>query len=1064
MAILNNLIVHGSSRFLNIAQFNALKANTIGADKGVFNKLIATDAAFDSLDVQDLTAQNAKVVGLLDVQGELHTNSWTNANIANIGGSFYISPTVEPTDGTTTISITRNSATSWTITATGTFATNFIKSGTATSGVAWPANSLVLITGNIVVQNMEYPLGTLKGTLSSTVTATAATTSKTITLTGVTDAQNNSAPSVLEQLYEINGNANISGASFKSGKISLYKLGSYPIGIQMSSMGASSNSLIDIYGGVSTAPTVRIGHLGALSSYTDSAGNTRQPTGWGIYTDNGFFKGVIVADSGSIGHFTIDANSIYSGSHSAYNSNNAGIFLGRPSSSSSDYYIAGGPQAKWWLKSDGSAQIGAMTLSSAGVLAVPAANITGTLTASQVDVNGIIISGGIVTNTLTGGTFNTTDYIRVSTQASSSLTIGTSGAKTDWRIIAGKTFGVDKSGNLYATSANITGDIVAQSLTIGSGSSAYNGVAAINISGYDIEIISDSTGVVDSDNTTYLYPHLYHNGTEITTGINYSHFIWYQDGIEPGTAGDANNQGRYLATYGHNYRVTYDFDDGAVGGGTQVQTRTIDPSKYITKINDTGITIHPEVWTNQSSYIQLTGTGMELFNSSGVSIAQYGSTARIGYISGNNYNINITGTAIDLRYNTNVLNRINSNGMALYDGNGVANNNIIAQFGMNSAQIGLSNGTHSVIDANGFSIFNGLLPMMTLDNDSLDFNLVDTTAGTYVNLATFGGSTRIGQEEVGYAKVLLSPSVFNFLSSESTSVFKTGVASEETATSRVEISADWDSPTTTGLQLGTYVLAPNSSTTVSGVFYSSVVANLDAGVRFGLKIGIYKNDLTYTYIIFNETTYHEEGFTTGEAKTITGSAYDQPNVSVYYDGVATFTVSGTITNYSIVSWNFSRDKAVFTGQTRPIETKIYNTFIGGNAFVNSSNGAVYIGMSQKSETRSSDYDLYNAITALGWEDDVMVDIEFVQHTMPIDSSSTMINDLISLSKFVPSTANVIVTSSNTSVIRGGNLFITGNTYSIELDTVGMSVGVTTITASITIGDEIYADSCVVTVT
>lgn len=372
-------------------------------------------------------------------------------------------------------------------------------------------------------------------------------------------------------------------------------------------------------------------------------------------------------------------------------------------------------------------------------------------------------------------------------------------------------------------------------------------------------------------------------------------------------------------------------------------------------------------------------------------------------------------------------------------------------------------GQNIIMNTDGFSIRNGGLPMMVLDNNSLDFNLIDTTAGTYVNLATFGGNTRIGQEEAGYAKLLLSPSVFNFLSSESTSVFKTGVASEETATSRVEISADWDSPTTTGLQLGTYVLAPNSSTTVSGVFYSSVVASLDAGVRFGLEIGIYKNDLTYTYIIFNETTYLDEGFTTGEAKTMTGSAYDQPNVSVYYDGVATFTISGTIINNGIVSCNFSHDKAVFTGQTRPIETKIYNTFIGGNAFVNSSNGATYIGMSQKSETRSSDYDLYNAIIALGWEDDVMVGIEFVQHTMTIDSSSMMINDLIDLSKFVPSTANVTVTSSNTSVIRGGSLFITGDTYAIELDITGMSVGVTTITASIIIGDEIYSDSCVVTV-
>jgi len=50
-------------------------------------------------------------------------------------------------------------------------------------------------------------------------------------------------------------------------------------------------------------------------------------------------------------------------------------------------YLAGGKQAMWYLKNDGSAKIGALTLSSAGILAVPAANITGKLTASQIGAN-----------------------------------------------------------------------------------------------------------------------------------------------------------------------------------------------------------------------------------------------------------------------------------------------------------------------------------------------------------------------------------------------------------------------------------------------------------------------------------------------------------------------------------------------------------------------------------------------------------------------------------------------------------------------------------------------------
>ena len=56
-------------------------------------------------------------------------------------------------------------------------------------------------------------------------------------------------------------------------------------------------------------------------------------------------------------------------------------------------------------------------------------------------------------------------------------------------------------------------------------------------------------------------------------------------------------------------------------------------------------------------------------------------------------------------------------------------------------------GQNILMNTDGFSIRNGLLPMMTLDNDSLNFNVVDTTQGTYVSMATFGASgSRIGAE------------------------------------------------------------------------------------------------------------------------------------------------------------------------------------------------------------------------------------------------------------------------------------------------------------------------------
>lgn len=63
-------------------------------------------------------------------------------------------------------------------------------------------------------------------------------------------------------------------------------------------------------------------------------------------------------------------------------------------------------------------------------------------------------------------------------------------------------------------------------------------------------------------------------------------------------------------------------------------------------------------------------------------------------------------------------------------------------------------GQNILMNTDGFSIRNGLLPMMTLDNDSLNFNAVDTTQGTYTTMATFGltGAT-IGQTNSAHSVV-----------------------------------------------------------------------------------------------------------------------------------------------------------------------------------------------------------------------------------------------------------------------------------------------------------------------
>ena len=57
-----------------------------------------------------------------------------------------------------------------------------------------------------------------------------------------------------------------------------------------------------------------------------------------------------------------------------------------------------------------------------------------------------------------------------------------------------------------------------------------------------------------------------------------------------------------------------------------------------------------------------------------------------------------------------------------------------------SSFISSPTGQNILMNTDGISIRNGVLPMMVLDNDSLDFNVVDTTNSTYTNVASFGAS------------------------------------------------------------------------------------------------------------------------------------------------------------------------------------------------------------------------------------------------------------------------------------------------------------------------------------
>lgn len=143
--------------------------------------------------------------------------------------------------------------------------------------------------------------------------------------------------------------------------------------------GAPSYSVYTHSGSPWTDAVLR-GRFGNLNGIVDA---TLNPSGYGIYTTNGFFSGTLVATVGSIGGWTI--NSTYLAKDTGVNSTSAGL-------SPTDYpFYAGATYAN--------RATAPFRVTPAGVLVASNATITGTITATVGSIGGWTISSGALTAT-----------------------------------------------------------------------------------------------------------------------------------------------------------------------------------------------------------------------------------------------------------------------------------------------------------------------------------------------------------------------------------------------------------------------------------------------------------------------------------------------------------------------------------------------------------------------------------------------------------------------------------------------------------------------------------------
>ena len=168
-------------------------------------------------------------------------------------------------------------------------------------------------------------------------------------------------------------------------------------------------------------------------------------------------------------------------------------------------------------------------------------------------------------------------------------------------------------------------------------------------------------------------------------------------------------------------------------------------------------------------------------------------------------------------------------------------------------------GQNVLINTDGISFRNGLLPMMTLDNGSLDFNVINTTAGTYNNVASFGSTATVIGEEAK-ANMRLTFNNLSMVDKDGTTLFKVGDNrnAEGVATIKHTAMVSVDSAGSATVTVETYILSIISvyadSVQLSSSSYSFsqkdvTINNLTANSQTSIEI-TYTTDDSSLYLTF----------------------------------------------------------------------------------------------------------------------------------------------------------------------------------------------------------------------
>ena len=376
----------------------------------------------------------------VNVTNNLRANHYDLQTVAQLGGSFYVSPTVKFPNSGTTLKVEKSGST-LTLTITDSSITS-----TTMAGVVWAANSHVKVSGTI----NGVVTGTMDGTVSSINTSSHVLT---LSVSGENSAN------VVAGTYTASQFSNLTVMIYQRRDGS----NDYRVGIWMNCYDvANSSSTIRIYGGSDTNPNVMLGNLTSAGLGTV---NNLTPTGWGLFAQNAFLHGKVVANGGLIGNWTIGTTGMYYNSDAPSSTSITMIPGGTAASTTS---IGGSSGSKQWIFT-GKNLFG---IDTTGKLYASSAEISGKITANSGSIAGWRIeSTYLASGTATAPAANVLLLSPAGTSSSHTVA-GT--AKSGWMITAGTTFGVNKDGGVYATSGKIGGWNIGASAIYSDNHTAWN--------------------------------------------------------------------------------------------------------------------------------------------------------------------------------------------------------------------------------------------------------------------------------------------------------------------------------------------------------------------------------------------------------------------------------------------------------------------------------------------------------------------------------------------------------------------------------------------------------------